>query len=344
VESDALLMFCQLGQYIGTGAELSIALGYEPDAVMLDPGGTIIRIRGKSMPVNTMMALTHGQGSYITNVNQFKTIDATGFTVGSGLSVLGNTYTYIALKNDTLIEIATTTWSGNAGLDNRSITGIGFQPDVVAVSTNGAFAFDRYWHKNRGGDSSAPFNETQFWIADHIQGVGADGFTVGTSYNQAGTNYAAFCIRDGLNCETGIYSGDGSGNRVIPLSTLTNPAFCVMATRNTGGSNISNRGPYRHRYNSVGKGYQIGSIGEITQSITAFSANSFTVDTLWNPVNLDAYYLAFSELIPPSNVPEITLPEIPGGGAGSMLPFAPYNRYKTLRALGSELNNLVLGP
>lgn len=33
-----------------------------------------------------------------------------------------------------------------------------------------------------------------------------------------------------------------------------------------------------------------------------------------------------------------------GGGTYSPLPFAPYNRYKTLRSLGNELNNLVIGP
>jgi hypothetical protein len=94
------------------------------------------------------------------------------------------------------------------GVDNRSITGLGFQPDLAMVkrstSTGGVFT-----PSNIDGDSSLFYGGTAA-AADNIQALQTDGFQVGTNANVNALTgdyyYAAWGVQSGACTWTGTDS------------------------------------------------------------------------------------------------------------------------------------------
>src|SRR5919109_1842946 len=78
------------------------------------------------------------------------------------------------------LRLATGSYTGN-GTDNRSITGIGFQPDVVIVKGN-AFGVAVLRSSTMSGDASKPLAGTTALTANLIQSLDTNGFTLGDDF------------------------------------------------------------------------------------------------------------------------------------------------------------------
>ena len=202
-----------------------------------------------------------------------ESLDVDGFTVGNHGRVNGNakTYHWIAFKQAPG-EMKVGSYSGN-GADNRSITGVGFQPDYVIVmpgSNNPSV------HRSSAmlGDISSYFSTTAS-ATNIIQALEADGFQVGTnaSVNTNGTTYyyiAWKAIAGKMNI--GTYTGSGADNRNITgvgfqpewvLVKDTTTDYAIHKPASTGASTDSslyfNACCRRHRPDSTAPGGRISS-------------------------------------------------------------------------------------
>ena len=111
--------------------------------------------------------------------------------------------------------LKTGSYTGN-GTDNRAITGVGFQPDVVFVKCDcGQMAAVRT--STMAGDATKVISNTGTLQADHVQSLDADGFTIGASsrVNMAGATYYWVAMKAGTYLSVGSYVGDGTDNRSI---------------------------------------------------------------------------------------------------------------------------------
>ena len=113
-------------------------------------------------------------------------------------------------------DIASGTYTGN-GLDNRNITGLGFQPDIVmikATTASGTVIRTR----TMTGDASKPLFGATALSTNRIQALQDGGFQIGTdaTVNTNGTIYQWYAgtTSDGL-VSVGSYTGNGLASRTI---------------------------------------------------------------------------------------------------------------------------------
>ena len=101
--------------------------------------------------------------------------------------------------------------------DNRAITGLGFQPDVVIVKTDDS-KVGVIRTSTMAGDLSKPMTGATGLTADLIQSLNADGFTVGTDdrVNKSGITvyWVAFKAAAGL-LRVRTYTGDGLATKTV---------------------------------------------------------------------------------------------------------------------------------
>jgi hypothetical protein len=113
------------------------------------------------------------------------------------------------------MRLATGTYTGNAA-DNRAITGVGFQPDVVMVkistATSGAIRTS-----TMVGDAAKPLTLVGALQPNMIQSLDTDGFTVGTDarVNASGSTYYWVAMKAGAELKLGTYVGNGTDDRSI---------------------------------------------------------------------------------------------------------------------------------
>jgi len=114
---------------------------------------------------------------------------ADGFEIGSHTDVnkSGDTYHWFAFqaKTNVLVE---NTYDGN-GVDNRSIAGVGFAPEMVWVHEIGGGK--SWWFTDSHPADLTLGGQVGWGIADAIQALEADGFQVGT-YNEVNQNLYTF--------------------------------------------------------------------------------------------------------------------------------------------------------
>jgi hypothetical protein len=120
--------------------------------------------------------------------------------------------------------LSTDSYVGTGGKDGtpQSITGVGFQPDVVLVKCDPADKSKETWcaTSSMGGATSLGKGEVikEGVENDRISSLDVDGFTVGTKdeVNKLDTDcyYMAFKERAGL-LDVGTYTGDGTDDRSI---------------------------------------------------------------------------------------------------------------------------------
>jgi hypothetical protein len=198
--------FSNFGSYVGTGtAGNPIVTGFEPAFVMLKGSsfGTNWNIfdnkRGSSSILNANLSQQEGDyppdNTYVITENGF-------YFTGYYGNDAGQEFIYMAFAADpTTIEPSledsfnTVTWTGENQNVNRSISGVGFQPDLVwvKVRTYGGWSHQIYdsvrgagankaIHSNETGAEGSG-NEDQY---GYLSSFDIDGFTgsVGTSTNQ----------------------------------------------------------------------------------------------------------------------------------------------------------------
>ena len=168
------------------------------------------------------------------------------------------------------LQIKTGQYTGNASV--RSITGIGFQPKLVIITSpqtsggNGTL-----WSTGSNVTSSFGENGTSSGV---ITSLDADGFSLGTSDfgNKSSTvyNYIAFA---GTDIVTGTYTGNGSDNR-----NITGVGFQPIWTIIQGDT-----GHTIHKMDSTGVSTDTAQYGtnlaDISDAIQALNSDGFQVGT-----------------------------------------------------------------
>ena len=164
--------------------------------------------------------------------NLIQSLDTDGFTLGDSAYVNNNgkTFYYAAFRSETGI-FTTGTYTGN-GSDDRSITGIGFQPTIVFVK------------KRPGGTeaiavartSSLPSGESLYLgtdavnLTNAIQTLESDGFQVGT---------AAEVNTNGVVYHYAAWKATSSGGTTTSTSTSTSTSTTTSTSTSTTSTSTS---------------------------------------------------------------------------------------------------------
>lgn len=259
------------GTYVGTGADgEAVTVGFQADYIHVKCTG-----QTGCQRTSTMV----GDASFFSNsgilTDGIQSITSTGFTVGTRLHVNGNgtTYYYTAIQADTTPDFKVGSYTGN-GLDNRAITGVGFQPAVVQVlEASAGVGVPSYATAQQSADAAQDYDTGGG--ANLIQSLDADGFTIGSAAtintDTAAYHYIAFKAVDGFTA-TGTYVGNGADDRDITAAGFQ-PAFVHIH---------SGAGVTVARIKTADMGLDAGSYGAAafaTDAIQSFTATGFQVGT-----------------------------------------------------------------
>lgn len=209
-----------IGSYTGNSATTQdITTGFQPDLVFAK------RTTALAATFRTSSMSTNHAGLFSATANDttgiyFQTLNSDGFTVGSTNNTNGGVYYYAAFKGLTG-KLAVGQFTGD-GVDNKEITGVGFEPDFVFVKQNSAvvpaFNTTEMW-----GDYSS-FTTAAAPAVNSIQELKADGFQVGNSTsvnaNTIVSYYFAFggapdpSVSDSFLMQRGSYTGTGIAQEI----------------------------------------------------------------------------------------------------------------------------------
>jgi hypothetical protein len=184
------------------------------------------------------------------------------------------TATFTPTPTPTPRRLATGSYVGS-GVDNRDITGIGFQPDVVIIkaATNRTGVVRT---STMSGDRAKILGNTGVLAADRIQSIIADGFTVGTNntVNAWGVAYYWVAMKAGSDLTVGSYVGNGADNRSI-TGVGFQPVWVI--TLGDGDDSAFRPGPL-----AGDNSYLMTGTGKITNRIQALEAGGFQVGSSVN--------------------------------------------------------------
>lgn len=198
------------GTYVGTGSAQSITgLGFRPDLVVVKQDFTNAR-GGWTTSTPAANNTFKFEGAVFTT-GGITSLDANGFSVGTDIvaNENGKTYFWFAFKQfSSNLKVGSYTTDGSPA-DNRSVTGVGFQPLMVWIRSNNIGDNAALRMPTNAGDSSFPA-----WggasAANIIQANETDGFQLGTNsvVQRASSTfyYAAF----GIAVPTGFSSAQKS--------------------------------------------------------------------------------------------------------------------------------------
>jgi hypothetical protein len=220
--------FC-VGTYSGTGAAQSINTGFQPDLVVTRDASTVAAIwKSSSMGANENNYFHAAAAD--TGGQMIKTLDASGFTVGTGNNAnqSGHTFYFFAFKQVAgAMDVGTFTGTGvNKTISSSDDAGLTFQSDFTFMknSTNAAAAgvatYDR-------GNFSVAFTDAAAGGNYFREQTSTGGFKVGTfsSVNGSGAPmyYASFggaaapSTSGTYRYASGTYTGTGSALSVTGL-------------------------------------------------------------------------------------------------------------------------------
>ncbi len=291
--------FC-VGTYSGTGAAQSINTGFQPDLVVTRDASTVAAIwKSSSMGANENNYFHAAAAD--TGGQMIKTLDASGFTVGTGNNAnrSGHTFYFFAFKQVAgAMDVGTYTGTGaNKTISSSDDAGLTFQSDFTFMknSTNAAAAgvatFDR-------GNFSVAFTDAAAGGKYFREQTSTGGFKVGTfsSVNGSGAPmyYASFggaaapSTSGTYRYASGTYTGTGSALSVTGLGfkpdlvivKAANAAYAFFRTSNVPGD----------------KSFYLGYNGAaIAALITSIDNDGFSIGTNLNANNTGVvfYWEAF---------------------------------------------------
>lgn len=237
------------GLWIGQGEFISMNLArFQPEFMMFAQGSRRVldvHIKHDGDDINESTGLSVGTKNTSGGIERLTLGGAKLIDIGN-FSVDGDSYAGLLLKSNTDgIKIGTYTGTPSA----QSITGIGFQPEVVLVwratsnvtsipviKTIGMASADS---KEFGGNAS-PFDTNQITSFD------IDGFSVGTDsqVNANNVDYVFLALQSfsgGESIAVNTYVGDGIDARVLFTndvdSTGFNPQWAWIINTDTAGTN-----------------------------------------------------------------------------------------------------------
>lgn len=220
--TQAFAFSIRTGYYVGSGVARSITgLGITPDLVIIKADTNAGRAVWRSSAM-TGDSTAYFENATVNEAGLIRTLDANGFSLGTNATVNSPNVRYVwtafSGSGDGTFKVGS--YSGS-GIDNRNITGIGFQPNLVWVkgdlTTTNA---QGVWYSSAMGADSAHYFSTSTFIADAIQSFQPDGFQIGTrsEANSSGTTYYYVAFKESAgSVKVGTYTGDGiTDNRSIP--------------------------------------------------------------------------------------------------------------------------------
>lgn len=163
-------------------------------ATITPPAGYTIKLKDTTLNTNVLQEIVVNVAS-----NGEKIVELGGYKVNTLPSSRFRSGSYV----------------GN-GVDNRRITGVGFEPDVVIIKGDvDEVAVMRT--SSMGGDGTKPLVGSSGLTADLVQSLDVDGLTVGTDsrVNGKGVRYHWMAFKAGsMELEVGSYTGSGTGRSI----------------------------------------------------------------------------------------------------------------------------------
>jgi hypothetical protein len=191
------------------------------------------------------------------------------------------------------IRVASGTYTGN-NADNRAITGVGFQPDVVMIKSDDNAGVGVIRTSTMTGDNAKPLTGTTALTANLIQSLDSNGFTIGgaaasanpVNKNGSAYHWVAFKSYTG-HMALGSYTGNGTSKSISGLGFSPEYAM-VLPAANTAAV---------QRMSAMTRTFTFGADTGSTTGITSLDANGFSVGNSTS-VNTNAatyYYVAWNQ-------------------------------------------------
>jgi hypothetical protein len=187
--------------------------------------------------------------------------------------------------------LATGSYTGN-GADNRNITGVGFQPDIVIIKYDGnTNAVIRT--AGMPADRAKLIASSSTLQSNYIQSFLADGFQIGndTNVNASGQVFHWTAMKVGANAAVGTYTGNAADNRNITgvgfqpdwVLTIADGHADVFRPALLAGDNsydIVGTNAFADRIQSIlADGFQVGTDANVNESGRAYYWIAFDVGT-----------------------------------------------------------------
>ncbi len=272
--------FC-VGTYTGTGGTRSIAVGFQPDTVIVKRSTNIAgHFRTASMPANRteyfVSTAADTTGAFIASFG------ATNFNVGASDNTSAAIYYYVAFGG---VNSAEGTYTGN-GADNRDISGIGIDPNFLVVkNASSATANNRRAYfsvTDNFGDHAQGTGDTLASAANIIQALQTGGFQLGTSVNanESGATFYWFGIGGASGpaasgtfaMKQGVYTGTGATLSISDLGFAPD----VVIIKHTG----TNFAVFKTRIVPGGLTFYLASTtAAFTGGISTLDSDGFTLGT-----------------------------------------------------------------
>jgi hypothetical protein len=272
------------GSYTGNGTSQSVTgLDFKPDLVIVkDNAANVAVFRTALMAGDSTAHMASGTANFAGGVTA---LNSGGFSVGSAAQVntSSNTYHWQAFGNaydpydgDGAADFAVGAYYGNA-VDNRSITRLPFQPNMVTVKRNGASA-GAWRSSSLAGDLSSFFANTAE-TANYIQALNSDGFQVGTN---AAVNTAAainywFAFKNGNNFTVNSYTGTGASQNVTSAGFQPDLVWVKRSTAVNGVLRPSTLAGNSTQY--------FAAVANAADRITGFNGSGFSVTSTSTETN-----------------------------------------------------------
>ena len=225
--------------------------------------------------------------------NKIQSFITDGFQVGTHADVNTDTvtYYYIAFRDNGDSDFAYGTYTGN-DVDDRNITGVGFDPELVVIKGDGA-KVGVFRSTSHTGDSAFGFFDNVGDSANRIQSFITDGFQLGTSShtNDTGFTYYWFAFKEVANeFSIGLYAGDGNDNRNITGVGFDPEIVWIKEDGTSFG--VFRTGDH------VGDSSLQGAGGDTANRIQSFITDGFQVGTsaAVNQNGIDNIYLAWRQV------------------------------------------------
>jgi len=185
-------------------------------------------------------------------------------------------------------RVASGTYTGTS-LDNRNITGMGFQPDAVIVKGN-ALQVAVMRTSTMSGDATKPLSGATALATDRIQALQSDGFQVGTNaqVNSLSTTYywTAFKASAG-HMALGTYTGTGANRSITGLGFSPEYLMVLSASANNAVQRMS----------AMTRTFRFDADTGTTTGVTSLDSDGFSLgtDSQVNGSGTTYHYAAFNQ-------------------------------------------------
>ncbi len=275
--------FC-VGAYTGNGAaSQAVTTGFQPDMVTVKRSTAVgAHFRTAAMAANRTEFFTttaaNTTGSYVASFTP------TAFNVGATDNVNAGVYNFYAFRTGAG-SFAQGTYTGNA-TDNRNVTGIGFQPNLVVLKNSTSTTANNRRSIMSGdkhfGDLSSYASDAVADSVNMVQAMQSDGFQVGAGLNVNQTGVTVYWFAFGgvpnptgsgsFDMAQGSYTGNGAARSISGLGFA--PDLVIIK------DNAANFAVFRIRQMAGDStAYFASATADFTGGITALGADGFSLGT-----------------------------------------------------------------